>query len=289
VPAIRRAVDASQTRTELRIARENLRIQAELLDLANDSIILCDADGTIRYWNRGSERTYRWTKEEAVGQNVDQLLQTEFIGDGAEVATTLRAQSHWEGEVRQRRRDGKIIHVRSHWTLKSNTPASSRLQINTDITAQKQAEDALRSSEERYRRFVDEDLTANLSIRQDGSILSCNPAFVRMFGFASTTDALAANFFSLLRNRKDGAELFEEVKRARAVERNELEMRHVGGEPVYVAARLVGSFDQNGGLHELHGYLFNDTKRKRLEQQLVQAQKMEGPRHARGRDRARLQ
>ena len=276
VPAIRRAVDASQTRTELRIARENLRIQAELLDLANDSIILCDADGTIRYWNRGSERTYGWTKEEAVGQNVDQLLRTEFIEDGIDVDTTLRTQSHWEGEVRQTRRDGRIIHVRSHWTLKSNTPASSRLQINTDITGQNQAEGMLRRSEERYRRFVDEDLTANLIIRQDGSIVTCNPAFVRTFGFASTEDALAANFFSLLRNRKDGAELFTEVKQNGAVERNELEMRHIGGEPVYVAARLVGSFNENAELHELQAYLFNDTKRKRLEQQLVQAQKMEG-------------
>jgi PAS domain S-box-containing protein len=276
VPAVRRALDASQTRTELRIARENLRTQAELLDLANDSIILCDADGTIRYWNRGSERTYGWSKEEAVGQNVDTLLQTHFVDGVSDIATTLRTQSHWEGELQQVRRDGTPIHVMSHWTLKSNTPDSSRLQINTDITAQKHAEGALRRSEERYRRFVDEDLTANLIIRPDGTILTCNPAFVRMFGFNSTEHALASNFLSLLRNRKDGAELFVEARQNRAVERNELEMRHLGGEAVYVAARLVGSFDQDGELHELQAYLFNDTKRKRLEQQLVQAQKMEG-------------
>jgi signal transduction histidine kinase/ActR/RegA family two-component response regulator len=123
---------------------------------------------------------------------------------------------------------------------------------------------------------VDEDLAANLLMRPDGTILTCNPAFVRTFGFSSTEDALAANFLALLRNRKDGAELFAEVKQNRAVERNELEMRHLGGEAVYVAARLVGSFDRDGELHELQAYLFNDTKRKRLEQQLVQAQKMEG-------------
>jgi signal transduction histidine kinase len=53
-------------------------------------------------------------------------------------------------------------------------------------------------------------------------------------------------------------------------------MRQPGGEAVYVAARLVGTFDERGELNEVQGYLFNDTKRKRLEQQLVQAQKMEG-------------
>ena len=41
-------------------------------------------------------------------------------------------------------------------------------------------------------------------------------------------------------------------------------------------ARFIGSFDEKGELTELQGYLFNDTKRKRLEQQLMQAQKMEG-------------
>ena len=276
VPAIRRAVDASQTRTELRLARENLRTQAELLDLANDSIILCDADGTIRYWNRGSERTYGWTKEEAVGRNVDTLLRTRFNAPREEVEAALRNDSHWEGEVRQVRRDGTPIHVASHWTLKSNTPSSSRLHINTDITAQKDAESAVRLSEERYRRFVDEDLTANLIIRPDGSIVTCNPAFVRNFGFSSMEDALSANLLSLLRNRRDGAQLFAQVSEYGAVERHELEMRDLQGEPLYVAARFVGSFDSKGKLEELQGYLFNDTKRKRLEQQLVQAQKMEG-------------
>ncbi len=53
-------------------------------------------------------------------------------------------------------------------------------------------------------------------------------------------------------------------------------MRELNGEPVYVAARLVGSFDEDGALTGLQGYFFNDTKRKRLEHQLIQAQKMEG-------------
>ena len=63
---------------------------------------------------------------------------------------------------------------------------------------------------------------------------------------------------------------------ARVVDRHELEMRDRSGEPVFVVGRLVGIFDAAGELAELQGYLFNDTKRKLLEQQLVQAQKMEG-------------
>ena len=273
---VRRVTREARARLELEHARAHLTAQAELLDLATDSIILTDATGAITSWNRGSERIYGWTSEEAIGQNVHALLKTQSPRALEHLEQDLISQGHWEGELKQTSRDGRPLVVISHWTLKGRNAEAARLQINTNITERKTWEEALRRSEERYRRFVDEDLTGNLIMRPDGSILTCNPAFVRAFGFASIEEALSANFNSLLRHRKDGAELFASVREEGAVERHELEMRQPHGEPVYVAARLVGSFDGKGQLTELRGYLFNDTKRKRLEHQLIQAQKMEG-------------
>jgi PAS domain S-box-containing protein len=135
--------------------------------------------------------------------------------------------------------------------------------------------DPLRESEERYRRFVTEDFTGMLVMRTDGQIVTCNPAVAAIFGFDSTEEAAAANFFGFLRNRQDGVELLETVRHHGMVDRHELEMTQRNGDPVYVVARLIGNF-RGRDLTELHVYLFNDTKRKRLEQQLVQAQKMEG-------------
>jgi signal transduction histidine kinase/ActR/RegA family two-component response regulator len=81
---------------------------------------------------------------------------------------------------------------------------------------------------------------------------------------------------SLLRSRKEGAELFDLVRQGETIDTHELELRQRDGDPVYVVARFIGRFDEKGELTELQGYLFNDTKRKRLELQLMQAQKMEG-------------
>ena len=128
---------------------------------------------------------------------------------------------------------------------------------------------------ERYRRFVTEDFTGVLVIRTDGQIVTCNPAAVNIFGFDSAAEAQSANFFSFLRNRQDGIEVLEMVRQHGIVDRHELEMTQRNGDPVYVVARLIGNCT-NGELTDLHVYLFNDTKRKRLEQQLIQAQKMEG-------------
>jgi len=136
-------------------------------------------------------------------------------------------------------------------------------------------EAALDQSEANHRAFVTEDFTGALSIRPDGRIVICNQTFANIFGFVSIEEAISGNFLELLRSRRDGVELLEMVRQRGIVERHELEMSQRDGDPVYVVARLVGSF-ADGELSELQVYLFNDTKRKRLEQQLIQAQKMEG-------------
>ncbi len=248
--------------------------QAELLDGASDAIILTDAHGTITYWNQGACRTYGWEKTEALGQNVHALLHTKLSGDARNLESGLTEQSHWEGDLEQVCRNGERILIASRWTSEGGNCAP-RLQINTDVTARRREIAALRKSEERYRRFVTEDFTGTLCIRADGRITTCNPAFANIFGFASIEEATTGNFLELLRSRKEGVELLDMVRQHGIVERRELEMSQRGGDPVYVVARLVGLFTE-GVLTDLQVYLFNDTKRKRLEQQLIQAQKMEG-------------
>jgi PAS domain S-box-containing protein len=275
-PAVRRAVEEARAQRDLRNMREDLVQHAELLDLASDAIIICDASEAITYWNNGAERIYGWSREEAIGRNVHELLKTRAAETLGWLNATFRAEDHWEGELWQTRRDGVEIVVASSWTLTDTKPNAHWLQINADVTDRVRSAEALRRSEERYRRFVDEDLTGNFIMKPDGAIVACNPAFARTFGFESVEEAQRANFLSLLRTKKEGLDLISQVRPNEGLERGELEMREQGGDAVYVAARITGSFDRDGQLIELKGYLFNDTKRKRLEHQLIQAQKMEG-------------
>src|SRR5438105_1818750 len=202
-----------------------------MLDLAGDTIIICDAAGLISYWNRGAERIYGWKRDAVMGRNVHELLKTRSAKTLGWLNATFRDRDHWEGELWHTRRDGTEIVVASSWTLTDANPQAPWLQINADVTDRVRAAEALRRSEERYRRFVDEDLTGNLIMKPDGSIVTCNPEFVRIFGFDSVEEAQAANLMSLLHTKKEGAELLATIRREKVAER-ELEMRQRGGDPV---------------------------------------------------------
>jgi PAS domain S-box-containing protein len=136
-------------------AEETLRAQAELLDLAQDSIMVRGFDkDRIHYWNQGSEELYGWTKEEALGQVAPDLLKTEFSQPLLDIKKELRARGRWEGELVQTCRDGSRIVVASRWALKAS-PASGDdavLQINNDVTERKQAEAALQDAREEAER-----------------------------------------------------------------------------------------------------------------------------------------
>ena len=135
--------------------------------------------------------------------------------DGARRWRKVCEKARWSGELRQIRRDGSEICVDSRWSLAHDGPDALRVQINSDITARKMADETLRECEERYRRFVEEDFTGNLIMQPDGRIMTCNPAFARIFGFDSVEEARATNFMSLLHTERKARNCLLSLGKAR--------------------------------------------------------------------------
>ncbi len=144
-----------------------------------------------------------------------------------------------------------------------------------DITDRKRAEEALRESEERYRKFFEQDLTADFIVTPEGKVLMCNPAYVKMFGFASEEEAMHTNILQLWPSPEKREEFVAMLSRERTLKYHPLELRHRTGRPVYAIANVIGIFDSDGTLQRIQAYLFDDTPRKLLEEQLRQAQKLE--------------
>lgn len=126
--------------TERRRAEDQVREQANLIDLAHDAILMRGTDERISYWNKGAERLYGWTSEEAVGQKTSELFST--VDAEAEAQAKALRHGEWSGELRHMTKAEKKIIVSSRWTLIKKPDGSPKgvLLINTDISEQKKLE-----------------------------------------------------------------------------------------------------------------------------------------------------
>ncbi len=172
-------------RKEQQLKEQSLRLksQAELLDLAHDTIIVHDLDGKIIFWNKGAERAYGWTGKEAIGQLTHELLQTTFSEPLLKIISAVSTQGHWEGELRHITKDGRKVIVESRWAIQKNenNEPSTILEIDRDITdrvqAQKETEDA-RVYAESIIETIEE---AILVLNADLKVISANKTFYEIF------------------------------------------------------------------------------------------------------------
>ncbi len=143
------------------------------------------------------------------------------------------------------------------------------------ILERRNAEEALRASEERYRRFVEDDVAGAFVSTPDGTLLACNPAFARMIGSASPEEALATNVVTLYQDPVARETVLAEMRARGRIDQREIAWRRVDGSPLAVVETAIGDFDEDGELTRIRGYLIDVTDRRQLEEQLRQAQKME--------------
>jgi len=133
--------------TQRKEAEEQIRAQANLLNLAHDAIVVRDMDETIRFWNRSAELLHGRTADEVLGNKLTAQIYLDKVAVFSARERLLKT-GEWHGELRLPARMGTERIVDSRWTLvrdKSNNPKSI-LVIDTDITEKKELEKmALRS------------------------------------------------------------------------------------------------------------------------------------------------
>ena len=138
--------------TARRRAEQELALRAELLDLAHDAVIVREpSENRVTFWNREAQALYGYSAAEAAGLPTHELLMTVFPESKESLYEVLARDGQWRGELRHVCKDGSEILVSSRQALQRDASgrAVAIIELNSDITAQRQAETELRGSRER--------------------------------------------------------------------------------------------------------------------------------------------
>jgi PAS domain S-box-containing protein len=181
---IRSAVSRRKAEEALRVSEENY---SELIDGMNDTAWVIDLDANFIDVNDAAVKVLGYSREELLSMgptDIDNSLSKEQIRD---LVKRMPADQIQVFETAHTTKDGKTIPVEISSSLVTYQGKQAVLSIARNITERKKMVNALRESEEKYRRQFEEALDAIfVADAETGILVDCNPAACELVGREKT-------------------------------------------------------------------------------------------------------
>ena len=186
----------SEDITERKRAEEALRESEEryrdLIDTARDVIFTISSQGVFTSFNRAFETETGWSINEWIGKPFIGLVDPNDVPIMSQrFKRVMEGQLGEPLELRIRTKYGGVVHgefVASPQV--KNGKVIGLLGIARDITERKQAEEALRESEERFKTLFEKSTEAQLLLNHEGKVVDCNMAFLDLFALQDKTEVM---------------------------------------------------------------------------------------------------
>lgn len=272
--------------TERKVAEESLQFFKRMVDEAPFAAAIADFEnefiGRIQYVNREVVRLTGYELDEiGTATNFMDLVYPDpayraFVFENWQKAI-LRAHgdqgSIQPQEYRIRRKDG--AYAETMWMYSALGDKSVILVL--DITERRMAEEAVRSSEKKYRSLYESMLDGYVRIDADGRIVECNAAYREMLGY-DENEIMTLTYSDVTPERWH--ELQDRIIREQVLTRGfsdlyEKEYRRRDGSVFPVELRTYRILDERDQYAGMWAIVHDLTKRKQAEQELLKASKIE--------------
>ncbi len=178
---------------------------------------------------------------------------------------------------------GKVIGLLEMLAARGVQPDPETLAVLVSLAEQiaqyldhNAVETALRASEARHRHMFEANSAGVHCCTVAGAGVAVNPAFVRMFGFASEAEALACPAEKLYMDAADREALLEQVRQNGRDSNRQLRLRRRDGRVIWVLANTVLVPGANGEPDLNESVVIDISETKEIERRQWQTSKMEG-------------
>jgi PAS domain S-box-containing protein len=153
--------ERKQAETALRESEQRLRWIGSVVDSSDDVIVSKNLDGIISSWNKGAERLFGYTAEEATGQPITMIIPKDRFDEERQILTRVRRGEridHFE-TIRQRK-NGSLVTVSLTVSPVKNSEGKivGASKIARDITEQKRNQEHIsvlaREAEHRTKNIL---------------------------------------------------------------------------------------------------------------------------------------
>ena len=186
-----------------------------------------DAVANTVIWSDESYRQFGYTRDTFSGRVEDAVTRI-HPEDRPRVEDAIRKVIAGGGEYAEQYRlvwpNGNICWVDAHGVMVRRGTSTHMLGIGVDITDLKKTEQSLQESEEKYLLLLNSTAEAIYVLDLEGDCTFCNPACLRLLGYATPKDLLGTNMHDLMHHtRADGTpypkqdcEIYVAVREGRA-------------------------------------------------------------------------
>jgi PAS domain S-box-containing protein len=248
-----------------------------LFEQASDAILIFDpADETILEANARACRLYGFSREELVGRSITSFSADPERGD-EQLGRLLEKGALNDFETVQRRRDGTPLRLLISASVVEYEGREAVLSINRDVTARREAEEALRESERRTGEILDSLNDAVWAAEPDGGeMLYLSVAAERLHGYPLEALRTDRSLWHENVHADDRPGLERAMRRLPEDGRVEVEYRIVrpDGEVRWVRDRANAVRDEDGAVVRFAGVASDVTERKRSEAALFQHERL---------------
>ncbi len=241
-------------------ALAGLRRLEKAVETIEMGVTITDMAGRILYTNPAEAELHGYRVEELIGRPVSLFMPAAWrpaAGQPPEIRS-------WRRETVNLRRDGTIFPVQLLSDAVTDTDGTP-LGIVTcceEITERKRAEQALRSSETRYRLLFERNLAGVYRATLAGRILECNDAFARVLGYSSREEVLSRTAGDLYFRPEDRERSLAHLREQGTLTNFELRMRRKDGTSVWVLENQTLLKGQKSEEDLVEGTLIDITDRK---------------------------